>query len=84
MQWYELTVDAAQEIIAKNRNGETVAALEDYMLEEQSTEKKVVFENVVGQDSLNRFDRPRSKGKGRNKNARHRSRNRKRNPKNNE
>ena len=84
MQWYELTVDAAQKIIAKNRNGETVAALEDYMLEEQSTEKKVVFENVVGQDSLNRFDRPRSKVKGRNKNARHRSRNRKRNPKNNE
>ena len=80
MHWYELTAAAAQEIIEKNRNGEIVAALEEYTQENEKPEaKEVVFENVVGQDSLNRFDRPKRRNKGRNKNRQHRNRKSKRN-----
>lgn len=80
MHWYELTAAAAQEIIEKNRNGEIVAALEEYTQENEKPEaKEVVFENVVGQDSLNRFDRPKRRNKSRNKNRQHRNRKSKRN-----
>ena len=79
MQWYELTVEAAQEIIEKNKTGETVTALEDYIQEAEKSEiKEVVFENVVGQDSLNRFDRPKKRN---NRSANGRNRNRSRKPK---
>ena len=75
MQWYELTAEAAQKIIAKNKNGEVVTALEDYSQEEKTEVKEVAFENVVGQDSLNRFDRPYTRNKKRSGN---RNRNRRR------
>ena len=75
MQWHELTAEAAQKIIAKNKNGEVVTALEDYSQEEKTEVKAVAFENVVGQDSLYRFDRPRSRNKKRSGN---RNRNRRR------
>lgn len=65
MQWHELTAEAAQKIIAKNKNGEVVTALEDYSQEEKTEVKVVAFENVVGQDSLYRFDRSRSRNKKR-------------------
>ena len=77
MQWHELTAEAAQKIIAKNKNGEVVTALEDYSQEEKTEVKAVAFENVVGQDSLNRFDRPHTRNKkrsgNRNRNRRSRS-----------
>ena len=42
--------------------------LEDFEEEEQVSESKI-FENVVGQDSLTRFDKPKSKNnRKRNKN----------------
>lgn len=75
MQWHELTAEAAQKIIAKNKNGEVVTALEDYSQEEKTEVKAVAFENVVGQDSLNRFDRPYTRNKKRSGN---RNRNRRR------
>ena len=75
MQWHELTAEAAQKIIAKNKNGEVVTALEDYSQEEKTEVKAVAFENVVGQDSLNRFDRPHTRNKKRSGN---RNRNRRR------
>ena len=71
MQWHELTAEAAQKIIAKNKNGEVVTALEDYSQEEKTEVKAVAFENVVGQDSLYRFDRPRSRNKKRSGNRNH-------------
>ena len=46
-------------IINTNKNKEKVISLEEYEIEETiSTNEKsdLVFENVVGQDSLNRFD----------------------------
>ncbi len=41
-------------------------ALEEFIVEAPKTEKEP-FSNVVGQDSLTRFDQPKQKGKKRNK-----------------
>lgn len=55
-QWIELSADKVNEIITKNKEGEKPNALEDY--EEIKVEKrKLDYENVVGQDSLTRFDK---------------------------
>jgi len=62
MNWHLLTKDQANEIIAINKNKEKVESLEFYASSIE-IEEKVEFENVVGQDSLTRFDRPKSKGK---------------------
>jgi len=62
MHWHKLSLESVQEIIAKNKNKETVESLEEYSKEltnDTSEKPDVVFENVVGQDSLNRFDRPK-------------------------
>lgn len=71
INWHMLSLASVQEIIAKNKNKEKVPGLEEYSAEETITaleKPDVVFENVVGQDSLNRFDRPkRSKNKRRKK-----------------
>jgi len=71
--WHTLSKDQVIEIIEKNKKKEKVASLEEYAFE-NIVEDKVVFENVVGQDSLTRFDRPK-KSRNRNKN---RNRNRRR------
>ncbi|MDH3323276.1 MAG: regulatory iron-sulfur-containing complex subunit RicT [Flavobacteriaceae bacterium] len=65
MNWHKLTTAQANEIIAKNSNKEKVPNLEDYALE-LVEDTKVDFENVVGQDSLTRFDSPKRKNKRRN------------------
>ncbi len=65
MNWHVLTTAQANEIITKNKKREKVASLEEYateLIEETKTE----FENVVGQDSLTRFDGPKRKKKRRN------------------
>lgn len=68
MNWHILTTEKANEIIRKNRNNETVTSLEDFVGVSEKDET-VEYENVVGQDSLTRFDRPKkSKDKNRNKN----------------
>jgi cell fate regulator YaaT (PSP1 superfamily) len=71
MNWHQLSLSSVQEIIDKNKKKENVPSLEEYATEATNslTEKPdVVFENVVGQDSLNRFDRPKgSKNKKRKK-----------------
>jgi cell fate regulator YaaT (PSP1 superfamily) len=65
-QWMVLPVAKVKEIIAVNKKKERVAGLEDYVVETvQEVEKK--FENVVGQDSLTRFDQPKKKSNNRNK-----------------
>ncbi|MFP2997874.1 regulatory iron-sulfur-containing complex subunit RicT [Spongiivirga sp. MCCC 1A20706] len=69
MNWHKITVEQANEIIEMNKNKKPVASLEEYALElEEDT--KVEFENVVGQDSLTRFDKPKRKRGNRNKNKR--------------
>jgi cell fate regulator YaaT (PSP1 superfamily) len=64
MNWHVLTTEQANEIIEKNKRKEKVASLEEYaseLIEDTKTE----FENVVGQDSLTRFDGPKRKKKRR-------------------
>ncbi|WP_350293440.1 regulatory iron-sulfur-containing complex subunit RicT [uncultured Croceitalea sp.] len=69
--WHALSKERVQEIIEKNKKKESVASLEQYVVE-TITEEKMVFENVVGQDSLNRFDRLKHKKKKRNNNKKRR------------
>lgn len=76
MNWHKISVDKANEIIALNRRGEKISCLEDFEEEEERISESKIFENVVGQDSLTRFDKPKSKNnqkrnnqnKGKNKN----------------
>ncbi|ARV09632.1 hypothetical protein BTO05_08255 [Winogradskyella sp. PC-19] len=83
MNWHILSTAQANEIIEKNKKGQKVANLEEYA-SEHIEDTKTEFENVVGQDSLTRFDSP--KRNNRRKNNKNRNRNNKRrnrNPKNN-
>lgn len=66
MNWHKLTTEQANEIIALNKKREKVASLEEYA-SELVEDVKSDFGNVVGQDSLTRFDAPRrNKSKRRN------------------
>ncbi len=77
VNWHKISVDKANEIIALNKKGVKVLSLEEYVVEEQISETKI-FENVVGQDSLTRFDKPKSKN-NRRRNNRTRNKNKARN-----
>jgi len=58
--WFLLTVEQANSIIKVNRLNKLVSSIEEYTSENNiAVENK--FENVVGQDSLTRFDKPRKK-----------------------
>tara|TARA_R110002020_G_scaffold285140_7_gene500713 strand:+ start:628 stop:1824 length:1197 start_codon:yes stop_codon:yes gene_type:complete len=90
MNWHKLTAAQANEIIASNKNNTPVSSLEEYAAE-LIHDTKLDFGNVVGQDSLTRFDTPkrrRKKRKGGNSNTKAKSQNtkgnkRNRGPKNN-
>ncbi len=73
--WHVLKKQQVQEILEKNKQNIKVASLEEYAAD-NVTEEALVFENVVGQDSLTRFDRPHSKSRGKKNKSR-----KKRNPK---
>ncbi|HMB61653.1 MAG TPA: regulatory iron-sulfur-containing complex subunit RicT [Eudoraea sp.] len=60
--WHELTKQQVHEIIERNNKKEKVHGLEEYAADNMR-EEQVVFENVVGQDSLTRFDRPKRRSK---------------------
>ncbi len=60
--WHALTKDQVKEILAKNRKKEKIASLEEYAADNLKDEQ-MIFENVVGQDSLTRFDRPKRRKK---------------------
>jgi hypothetical protein len=78
MTWHLLSNEQASEIVRKNKAKESVTSLEEYTLDITPKQEEKVFENVVGQDSLNRFDRPKNNKNNRNKNRnRNRNRNRK-------
>ena len=83
MNWHIITTDQANEIIAKNKKKEKVASLEEYAVE-HIQDTKNDFENVVGQDSLTRFDGPKpNKKRKNNRNNRNNTKNRNRNQKQN-
>ncbi|WP_081208051.1 PSP1 domain-containing protein [Salegentibacter sediminis] len=70
MNWYKITAQQANKIIQSNKNKEDVASLEEFEVQLIETEKQPDFNNVVGQDSLTRFDKPKGKkprGKNRKK-----------------
>ena len=80
--WHKLTTAQANEIIELNNKKENVASLEEYA-SELVAETKNEFENVVGQDSLTRFDSPKRKSKRRNNKNRNRRKKPHQNNKNN-
>ena len=81
MTWHLLSNEQAREIVRKNKAKEPVASLEEYTLDITPKQEEKVFENVVGQDSLNRFDRPKNNKNNKNNRNKNRNRNRKRNRK---
>jgi len=71
---FPLSIDAVKEIIEMNRQGIVIDDVEDFMAEEVEVEE-TDFAQVVGQDSLTRFDQKRrpkgrgnQRGRGRNDN----------------
>ncbi|MGB5510054.1 PSP1 domain-containing protein [Robiginitalea sp.] len=77
--WHSLTKDQVHQIQELNRQKKKVQSLEEYASENYA-DAEITFENPVGQDSLTRFDRPKSKGR-RNK-RRNKGNNRKRTSRN--
>ncbi len=65
-KWFQLSLEQVQEIIELNKNNELALPLDEYELE-VITEPVVDFENVVGQDSLTRFDAPKKSRNNRRK-----------------
>ncbi|THD69380.1 hypothetical protein E7Z59_03370 [Robertkochia marina] len=62
VKWHMLSTEQVNTIVEKNQKGETVVSLEEFSLDPAENNKKD-FENVVGQDSLTRFDRPKNRRK---------------------
>ena len=65
--WHVINADQVKEIIALNKQKQRAASLEDYAVEPVETDETIEknFQNVVGQDSLTRFDKPKNKKKKR-------------------
>ena len=78
MNWHLLTTDQVKQIMELNKAKKTVLSLEDFSQEIKIDTPNKVFENVVGQDSLNRFDRPKQR-KNKNKSRSRKNNNRKKN-----
>jgi len=66
--WHKLTIEQANEIIALNKDNKKPDNLEEYSEELIIEIKEDVFANVVGQDSLTRFDKPKRKKRRNNRN----------------
>jgi cell fate regulator YaaT (PSP1 superfamily) len=81
MNWHKITKDQANEIIELNKKKEKITSLEEYALE-LIEDTKTEFENVVGQDSLTRFDIPNRNNRSKN-NRRNKRRKKPQNNKNN-
>ncbi|WP_405611103.1 stage 0 sporulation family protein [Polaribacter sp. Asnod1-A03] len=70
-KWFRLTLDQVLEIIDLNKNNEKSISLEEYESEIEIP-VKVDFEDAVGQDSLTRFDAPKTSKRKRNNRNRNR------------
>lgn len=64
--WHTIGIEQVKEIIAENKQKRKVSSLEDYAIEVE-VEAKTEFSNVVGQESLTRFDVPKRSNKKRKK-----------------
>lgn len=63
---YPLKPERVKEIIEANKTGEKPSDLKDYQIREEVIEEVVGYSNVVGQDSVNRFEKSFKKGKNKN------------------
>jgi cell fate regulator YaaT (PSP1 superfamily) len=57
--WHQLTTSQAKQVLEAAENGKPVSGLEEFAVE--MPEEKTDYGNVVGQDSLTRFDKPKRK-----------------------
>jgi len=83
--WHKITAQQANDIIEANKKNKPIVSLEEFALDlAQNT--KSDFGNVVGQDSLTRFDSPKRYKKRKNNKSRNKNRNKsnKRKPQNSE
>ena len=81
LKFIELKLDRVNEIVKMNKNDEKPNDLMDFV-EIKEVIKEPEYGNVVGQDSLTRFDKPKGKKgkhKKRNKNYKNRNKNRNKN-----
>jgi hypothetical protein len=60
---FPLSTDSVKEIIEKNKKGIEIEDIDDFLVEE-TVEKETDFAEVVGQDSLTRFDKSRNRSRG--------------------
>ncbi|WP_034887277.1 stage 0 sporulation family protein [Gillisia sp. Hel_I_29] len=68
MNWHKLTPEKANLVIKANKDKEPVASLEEYeVVVTADANANPDFNNVVGQDSLTRFDKPKTATKKRRK-----------------
>ncbi len=65
MNWHRISVENANKIIEINKKGKKITSLEAYV-EDEILKEDTIFNNVVGQDSLTRFDTPKRNQKRRN------------------
>ena len=61
INWHQLSEKSVKEILKINSEGKKIENLEDYTVSENVS--NINFENVVGQDSLTRFDKKKKKKK---------------------
>ena len=61
INWHELSAEKVKEILKINAKGEKINSLEEYAFSQKTENQE--FENVVGQDSLTRFDKKKKKRK---------------------
>ncbi len=65
MNWFTVKAQDANEMIRMNKAKEPVPSIEDYA-EDDKEDVQLIFENVVGQDSLTRFDQPKRNNRKKN------------------
>lgn len=80
--WHKITTQQANEIIALNKKNQKVISLEEYA-SELIQEVVNKYENVVGQDSLTRFDSPKPRKKRKSNNRKTNQQNKNALPKSN-
>jgi cell fate regulator YaaT (PSP1 superfamily) len=80
--WHKLSVTAANDIIKQNEKGEKPAGLEEFE-EKEVVSTEAIFSNVVGQDSLTRFDKPKKRRKNSRRKNTNANKSKNRNPKKN-
>jgi len=80
--WHKISVEKVNEIIALNKKDQKPVSLEEFV-EAEEISKDAIFSNVVGQDSLTRFDKPKKKRRNNRKKNNTRNRNKNRNLKRN-